>query len=355
MASTGSHGSNIGSKTFSPDDFLEKWSRGDIEAPQNNDLQRAVNQGWQLKKDDDYVYHAVASVTLAQVQHAIGFGGQHGMHAWYSDDSGSQIPPPPQPDIDAYISIFASTTSTTKALIALEKNAKKGSIRASVAAHLINRRVFPATVQIPKLKAAHVNPSMDYWAWSCKNLEWAGPDDSTVNVKQSHHILPILYHHFGCVCPTFESLEAIRQLAKGRAVIEAGSGNGYWAYMLRRLGLTVDAIDNGDSIWRTMWIGDTIKADAAAYLRKRNGGMEAVLLMVYPQVMTQFTTSVLEAYSGSTICVAGTQNANGFTAFKDVIIDQYMGSRKPEYQKIMQTPLPSFAGKDEAFFVFQKS
>lgn len=92
--------------------------------------------------------------------------------------------------------------------------------------------------------------------------------------------------------------------------------------MLRRLGLTVHAIDNGDSVWRTMWIGDTEKTDGAKYLTQRaNDGADAVLLLVYPQVTTSFTTSVLKAYKGSTIVVAGTQNKNGFTAFKDVLID----------------------------------
>lgn len=158
------------------------------------------------------------------------------------------------------------------------------------------------------------------------------------------------------MCPSFEALETIRQLTKGRVVIEAGSGNGYWTYMLRRLGLTVHAVDNGDSVWRTMWIGDTIKSDAAKYLQRATnaGGKDAVLLMVYPQVTTQFTTDTLRAYKGDTICVAGTQNANGFTGFKDVGFEEYLGREKGDFEKIVQTPLPSFAGKDEAFFVFQR-
>lgn len=164
----------------------------------------------------------------------------------------------------------------------------------------------------------------------------------------------MFYHHFGCVCPSFEALEAIRVLAKGRGVIEVGSGNGYWTYMLRRMGMPVAAVDNGDSIWRTMWIGDTVQADGAKYIAGKDGGKGEVLLMVYPQVSTHFTRSVLDAYKGGMIVVAGTQNRNGFTAFRDEIVDEFVAREMPGFTKTVQTPLPSFAGKDEALFVFER-
>lgn len=124
--------------------------------------------------------------------------------------------------------------------------------------------------------------------------------------------------------------------------------------MLRRMGIDAKAVDNGDSLWRTTWIGDTIKADGAKYLEKQNNGKDGVLLLVYPQVTTHFTKSVLRTYAGDTIFMAGTQNENGFTGFKDMTFDKYMASEKPDYEKIVQSPLPSFAGKDEALFVFQR-
>jgi len=164
----------------------------------------------------------------------------------------------------------------------------------------------------------------------------------------------VFYHHFGCVCPSFEALETIRVLGKGRGVVEVGSGNGYWAYMLRRLGMKVAAVDNGDSVWRTMWIGDTVKQDGAKYLAGKCGAKDEVLLMVYPQVSTHFTRSVLEAYKGSMIVIAGTQNANGFTAFRDEVVDAFVQREMPQFEKVVQTPLPSFAGKDEALFVFER-
>ena len=79
-----------------------------------------------------------------------------------------------------------------------------------------------------------------------------------------------------------------------------------------------------------------------------------MLLLVYPVVGAGFTAKVLDAYKGDTICVAGTQNQNGYTAFRDRRIDEYIEAEKPEFEKIIQLALPSFAGKDEALFVFER-
>ncbi len=129
-----------------------------------------------------------------------------------------------------------------------------------------------------------MNPYFDVWAWSNQNLEWAGPEPGTARIKQSHAILPVLYHHFGCVCPSYEALSLISQLSQGRYIIDMGSGNGYWTYMLRRLEtgkkqLTVVPVDSGMSEWRTMWIGDTVKMDGVKWLKQNNGGQAAVLLL----------------------------------------------------------------------------
>ncbi|KAI4170003.1 MAG: hypothetical protein LQ343_005252 [Gyalolechia ehrenbergii] len=346
-----------GSSGFHPDAFFEVW---DKEArsllPQDNDLRYSIITAFNLAQSDNYVYHATASVTLAQVQKAIEHGGDHNFHNWYPEDSGqaSALPPPSLADINAYTSVFASTTSTSKSLIALAANAKKGSHRASVATYLHSRRNLPSIYTIPKLKKAHVNPYYDYWAWSCQNLEWAGPTADTVLVKQSHHILPVLMHHFGCVVPSYEGLEIIKQVTKGRKVLDLGSGNGYWTYMLRRLGLQVNAVDNLQSRYRSLWIGDTVVEDGEKYLKANKGARDALLLLVYPIVGSDFTARILKAYAGDTIFVAGTQNRNGYTAFSTKVMDEYVAAEKPEYRKTVQIPLPSFAGKDEALFVFER-
>jgi hypothetical protein len=291
-----------------------------------------------------------------------------------------QKPSPSAVDITAYTSIFKSTTSTQKALVGLASNAKKDSIRASIGQHLQSLYQPPSPdlkLVISKLKKEHTNPYLDVWAWSCLNLEWAGPEEATSKVRFSHAILPVLYHHFGCVCPSYESLSIIYQLAKGRTVIDLGSGNGYWSYMLRTFNkqkpLTVVPVDNGISEWRTLWVADTIQVDGVDYLNKNDNGKNHVLLLVYPQVGLEFTSKILKAYSmsndiafeyrkftdhvvaeGDTIICAGTQNSNGYTAFAKETIAEWIAREMAEFSKVCQIPLPSFAAKDEALFAFQR-
>jgi hypothetical protein len=288
------------------------------------------------------------------------------------------------------VQIFEPTTATTKALAAFAGNAKKDSLRTGIAKHLQDNFLPPAKgtglVLPSKQKTPFTvnNPYLDFWAWSCLCLEWAGPNASTVNVKQSHHILPIFYHHFGCVCPTYDALSLIQQLARpakkakhdiqiNRPIIDIGSGNGYWTCLLRRMSLTVYAVDNALSAWRTTWVPDTIQTDGIEFLRSKKsfqtpnkstmtaasgipgvgpGGKDAILLLVYPQISGGFTINVINAYKGDYIVVAGTQNENGFTGFVGETIAAWMVREKPQFEKVVQIPLPSFAGKDEALFVF---
>jgi hypothetical protein len=79
----------VGSSSFDPDQFVEQWDEAIV--PHDNDLRKCIVRAFKLKPNDDYVYHAIASVTLDQVQAAINAGGLNGMHAWYTDENGHQV------------------------------------------------------------------------------------------------------------------------------------------------------------------------------------------------------------------------------------------------------------------------
>lgn len=79
-----------GAASFDPDEFFDSWTAESL--PRGNDFRGAITAAFKLRPDDDYVYRAeAAAVTLAQVQHAIGFGGRNGLHAWYVDDDGNEV------------------------------------------------------------------------------------------------------------------------------------------------------------------------------------------------------------------------------------------------------------------------
>ena len=82
----------VGSNSFDPDNFFETWSAESC--PQEDDLRDTIIRAFGLKATDDYVYRAIASVTLSQVQEAIAAGRRHGLHAWYVDGHGREVFPP---------------------------------------------------------------------------------------------------------------------------------------------------------------------------------------------------------------------------------------------------------------------
>ncbi|KAK9776370.1 hypothetical protein SCAR479_06982 [Seiridium cardinale] len=344
-----------------------------------DDLASAIAESFALPPRDAYTYHAIVSVTLAQVQHVIGLGAANGLHAWYRDPSAPPaekqqplqasdfLPSPPKPDIETYLQIFDPKSATPNILKSLLSNAKKNSLRASIAAHLLSKRYLHPSlpqIQISRSKTAPPNPYLDFLSWACLNLEYAGPCPESEAVKSSHHVLPVLMHHFGCVCPSHEALSILKLLADGREIWDMGSGNGYWTFMLRLYGLAVKPVDNAQSSWRVTWVKDTTISDGVQYMNKpgNKGGENAVLLLVYPIVgggiaggeEGGFTRQLVKAFKGDTLAVVGTQNHNGYTGFRSMSMDEYMEREEPEWTKVVQIPLPSFPGKDEALFVFQR-
>ncbi|KAI1193883.1 hypothetical protein F5X97DRAFT_20678 [Nemania serpens] len=411
-----------GSPSWNPDAYLadaELHARAEAHLA-NNDLRSAITTSFSLRKTDTYVYHAIVAVTLPQAQQVVSLGAARGLHGWYySEPSPSpspsspslpspappatttrrptppvRLPPPPQPDVEAYLSIFLPSNSAPTALRNLAANAKKGSLRREIGTYLTTKRfVHPAlpALVIPRVKRPSPpfpsNPYLAFQAWASRNLEWAGPGPSSARgPSSSHHVLPILMHHFGCACPSHEALEILRLLADGREIIDVGSGNGYWTRLLRDYHAfhaapnaskptsntppasssvvpLVTPVDSAQSSWRTTWVSDTLIADGAAYLRTtRRGARDAVLLLVYPIVgggvaggtEGGFTRRMLDAYDGDTVAVVGTQNHNGYTGFRHMTTDEFMAREHDDWVKVVQVPLPSFPGKDEALYVFQR-
>jgi hypothetical protein len=88
------------------------------------------------------------------------------------------------------------------------------------------------------------------------------------------------------------------------------------------------------------------------------------MMLVYPvvggavsgTVEGSFTRDLMDTYKGDIVVVVGTQNHNGYTGFKDMTFDEYMGKEQQHngWVKVVQIPLPSFAGKDEAMYVYQR-
>ncbi|APA12090.1 hypothetical protein sscle_09g068600 [Sclerotinia sclerotiorum 1980 UF-70] len=335
----------------SSDEIFNNWS-GIID----DNFSKTVLDTFGLSQDDKYVYRAESfAMTLPQIQETVSTGKLK----YHYQDQGKVLQIP-LADIDAYTSIFSSKTDTSKALIAFASNAKKGSPREWVANYLQSRRI-PPSCKIPKAKA-HINPYYDIWAQTCRMVSFLGPLPDAhyadpAAAKMTHPVLPVLYHHFGCVVPSYDSLYIISQLveeSKLDGIIDMASGNGYWTYILRRMKLKVNAVDNMASEYRNMWISDTEKADGVEYLRKNGGGKNKLLLMVYMITAGTFTKRVLSTYKGDVIVVVGTQNANRYTGLSDCTMEEWFEKEMNGWELICRIAMPSFAGKDEGMFVWKR-
>jgi len=108
------------------------------------------------------------------------------------------------------------------------------------------------------------------------------------------------------------------------------------------------------SEYRTMWISDTVKADAVAHLQKHNGGREKVLLMVYMVTAGTLTKRLLKEYMGELVVVVGTQNANRYTGFADCTAEEFFEREMKQWELVCRLAMPSFAGKDEGMFVWKR-
>ncbi|KAK4199609.1 hypothetical protein QBC40DRAFT_254944 [Triangularia verruculosa] len=373
---------------------------------EKNEFEGAIRTWFGLPEagKDDYVYHAVASVTLPQVQRVVEMGGENGLHGWYDGQGDPSIPD----DIQAYTSLFSPSTSPVSSLKSFTSNARKDSVRSWVAGNLTGKRYlhpsYPGLV-IPKVKniigSVPLNPYCDFWSWSCRNLEWCGP--VAEQGLKSHHVLPVLMHHFGCVVPSHEALGVIRDLALGgvgsnsnrgsTGVItndikngdddvdlmngndESEAGRSKKAKKKKnkkekatttaatedfRCGTELEtvAVDNMQSEWRVTWINDTNLTTDTAYLKSlpKDQHKDCILLLVYPITGPDggngsFTRELLEGCKGDVVVVAGTQNGNGYTSFGrgKGTMDSYMEARGG-WEKVAQIPLPSFAGRDEGMF-----
>ncbi|RAR13370.1 transcription factor nrm1 whi5 [Stemphylium lycopersici] len=238
-------------RNFNPETFLEEWSEEKYSPLYNGKtLAQSIGEAFDIPPTDKYVYRAQAETTLLITQRAIEAKRQHGLHGWYLDDEGKPTEPahPSPEEITAYTALFSPSSNPTKALTAFTSNAKSGTLRKTISTHLTSRyyvapNTTTTTTLLPSSKKdrQHKNPYLDLWTYSSHELEWAGPVPSTTGTKISHHILPLFYHHFGCVVPSYAALHVLAKLAQParpskeavRPILDIGSGNGYWTYMLR--------------------------------------------------------------------------------------------------------------------------
>ena len=83
----------VGSPSFQPQQLIEDANR-QSKAQQhlaNDELRAASRVLLSLPDPDAYVYHAMTSVKLAEVQRIVSMGGVNGLHGWYRAEDGTPV------------------------------------------------------------------------------------------------------------------------------------------------------------------------------------------------------------------------------------------------------------------------
>lgn len=83
----------VGNPALTPDQVIQDTDRLSQarDLLTKDDLLGASKLLLGLPDKDTYTYHAMTSVSLAQVQHAVSLGGVNGLHTWYRQEDGAPV------------------------------------------------------------------------------------------------------------------------------------------------------------------------------------------------------------------------------------------------------------------------
>jgi hypothetical protein len=83
----------VGAADFTPGEYFDDTeTQKQVDSYlERNDFLHAITIAFKLPERDTYVYHAIASVRLAEVQHIISLGAVNGLHGWYRAPDGSIV------------------------------------------------------------------------------------------------------------------------------------------------------------------------------------------------------------------------------------------------------------------------
>jgi hypothetical protein len=117
--------------------------------------------------------------------------------------------------------------------------------------------------------------------------------------------------------------EALETIAKYGPIVEIGAGNGYWAFLLRSMGVEVKAFDLQTNLNTNKYFKPNRDRDEPRHWTKvEQGGSEKAqeysdhaLFLCWPPYNDDMAINTLKAYSGDTLIYVG-EDSYGCTANK---------------------------------------
>jgi hypothetical protein len=148
--------------------------------------------------------------------------------------------------------------------------------------------------------------------------------------------------------PTSEALAVIRRHSP---IIELGAGTGYWAFLLRRLGVDVlafdlappDRADNFHKFRTATWTN--VELGGA---EQRRAHANRALFLCWPSQNDPFANDALRAYAGAT-CIYVGEPHGGHTAS-----DAFFHQLENEWARREHVQLPNWPGTNDALYVYAR-
>lgn len=136
-------------------------------------------------------------------------------------------------------------------------------------------------------------------------------------------------HKYGFGVPDHAALMRIKN-ASPNGVIEIGAGTGYWAKLLQKLGVAVEAYDNYTGKYRHGFVHGSQTIVHRRTHRQALSSMahrDKTLLLVWPDYDVEWPAEALELYKGDTVAYVGEGDGGctGNDRFHTLIHDGWEG------------------------------
>lgn len=160
--------------------------------------------------------------------------------------------------------------------------------------------------------------------------------------------------------PDDRALTAIAEHSPN-GVVEIGAGAGYWAGLLRQMGVDVIAYDPApfDSVWHDGPHSEVLLGDHTAVI----GHSDRTLLTIWPEYEAAWSHQMVELFEGEKIIFVG-EGYGGCTGDDEFhrLLGQCTcyedececGSTKSPFREIATVGVPQWAGIHDYLFVYQR-
>jgi len=150
---------------------------------------------------------------------------------------------------------------------------------------------------LDQLPGLHEDRQLEEWEWN--------------DIARAYYRLgkerEVAVHRFAWAIP---NLNALREIARHGSIIELGSGNGYWAWLLRKMGVNILACDplaagepdsyrdEGTTAWTEILAAGPEILSAAAH-------RERTLFLCWPPPFSSMAADCLKLYQGDRLLYVG--------------------------------------------------